>query len=330
MACPQISWDIAPLGGSAPLSRRGGMTLVELLVVIAVIGVLVAMLLPAVQAARESSRRSVCLNNLRQVGLAVLNYEGIQKKFPPGKQYSGPRIDPNAFAFAWSSVILHHLEEGGIQSQIDFKRPPTDLVNLSAASQVVPAYLCPSASRLEEHRSPDGRLFNLNGQVGEGFGCMDYLGVSGPNKDKANPTTGEIYGSQRGILIGNKGLPNEDTIQVPPAITIARITDGTSKTVMVVECTGRGAGVNKHGEVKSLNGAWASGGNISHLKMGVNEEQPPLAWEDERVFSDHPAGSHGLMADGSVHFMSKSMEAATLRMLCSRDGGETTEGIDGL
>lgn len=318
------------LGCYSPVASRRGMTLVELLVVIAVIGILVALLLPAVQAARESSRRSMCLNNLRQIGLATLNYEGNHKKFPPGKQYSAPRTDPTTFGFAWSSVILHHLEEGGIQSQLDFKKPLTDPVNLPAATQVVPVYLCPSASRLEEHRSPDGKLFNLNGQPGEGLGCMDYLGVSGPDKDKANPSTGELYGSQRGVLIGNKGLPDEDKIQVPPAITVARITDGTSKTITVVECTGRGADVNKHGEIKSLNGAWASGGNISHIKKGVNEEVPPLAWEDERVFSDHPSGSHALMADGSVHFLSKSMETATLRSLCSRDGGETIEGADGI
>ncbi len=330
MPIPPIPEDRMPLRCPNPASQRRGMTLVELLVVIAVIGILVALLLPAVQAARESSRRSTCLNNLRQVGLAVLNYEGIHKKFPPGKQYSAPRTEPTAFGYSWSSVILHHLEEGAIQEQIDFKKPMTDPVNLPAASEVVPVFLCPSASRLEEHRSPEGRLFNLNGQPGEGMGCMDYLGVSGPDKDKDNPTTGEQYGAQRGVLIGNKGLPDEDTIQVPPSITIARITDGTSKTVMVVECTGRGADVNKSGEVKSLNGAWASGGNISHIKKGVNEEEPPVAWEDERVYSDHPYGSHGLLADGSVHFLSKSMEASTLRSLCSRDGGETIEGVDGL
>lgn len=314
--------------GMTPFRR--GMTLVELLVVIAVIGILVALLLPAVQAARESSRRSMCLNNLRQVGLAVLNYEGQQKKFPPGKQYSAPRTDPTTFAYSWSCVILSHLEEGAVQEQLNFKKPMIDPANLPAASQVIPVFLCPSASRLEEHRSPDGRIFNLNGQAGEGLGCMDYLGVSGPDKDKDNPASGELYGSQRGILIGNKGLPDEEKIQVPPAITVARITDGTSKTIMVVECTGRGADVNKEGGVKSLNGAWASGGNVSHIKKGVNEEVPPLVWEDERVFSDHPAGSHALLADGSVHFMSKSMEAGTLRSLCSRDGGETIDGAQGL
>jgi len=183
---------------------RRGMTLVELLVVIAIIGILLALLLPAVQAARESSRRSMCLNNLRQVGLAILNYEGQQKKFPPGKQYSAPRTDPAAFGYSWSCVILSHLEEGAIQEQLNFKKPMTDPVNLPASSQVIPVFLCPSVAQVEEHRSPEGRIFNLNGQPGEGLGCMDYLGVSGPDKDKDNPATGEIYGSQRGVLIGNK------------------------------------------------------------------------------------------------------------------------------
>lgn len=310
------------------IPRRTGFTLVELLVVIAVIGVLVAILLPAVQAARESSRRSSCQNNLRQVGLGILGYEGVSRRFPPGKKYSSERDDPDTFAYAWSSLILSHLEEDQVKQQLDFSSPLTSPANLPASSQPITVYLCPSAGRLNEFRSEAGQIVGLNGQPGDGLGCIDYLGVSGPDKDKSNPVTGEDYGSQRGVLLGTKGLPNEDTITEPPAVTAARITDGLSKTICLVECTGRGADTNKEGEVKSLNGAWASGGNISHIKKGVNEEKPPKVWEDERIFSDHPGGSNSLACDGSVHFLTVNLEKVLIRSLCSRDGEETDAKLE--
>ncbi len=309
--------------------RFSGFTLVELLVVIAIIGILVALLLPAVQAARESSRRTTCTNNLRQVGLAILNYEAANRKFPPGKKWSARKPDPNAFDYAWSSIILGYMEEETLRQQIDFDKPLTDPVNLPASSQVIKAYLCPSAARLEEHRGADARLFNLGGAPGEGLACIDYLGLSGPDAEKDNPVDGQPYGKQRGVLLGTKGLPDDKTILEPPGVTAARITDGLSKTLAIVECTGRGADVSKKGNVKSINGAWASGGNISHIKKGVNEEEPSKSWEDERIFSDHPSGANSLLCDGSVHFMVNGMEPSLIRSLASRDGGEIVDGFDG-
>ncbi|MEO0530948.1 MAG: DUF1559 domain-containing protein [Planctomycetota bacterium] len=315
-------------GGSR--AARWGFTLVELLVVISIVGVLVALLLPAVQAARESSRRSSCKNNLKQVGLAILNYESTNGKFPPGKQWSARKPDPNAFDYAWSSIILGYLEEESLRQQIDFTRPLTDPVNLPAKSQTIAAYLCPSASRLEEHRGPDARLFNLGGLPGEGLACIDYLGISGPDKDKANPADGQDYGRQRGVLIGTKGLPEGNTLLEPPRITSARITDGLSQTICVVECTGRGAEVDADtGEIEGLNGVWASGDNISHLKKGVNDEETPKVWRDERIFSDHPGGANALVCDGSVHFLSDGMEPHVIRSLASRDGGEVVDSSQG-
>ena len=298
----------------------------ELLVVIAIIGVLVALLLPAVQAARESSRRSACQNNLRQVGLAVLNYEAALKKYPPGKKWSLPRGNPNTFDYAWASILLDYVEEQALHDQIDFKVPLTDPKNLPATSKILSIYLCPSTSRFdEEHRTYEGQLVNLGGQPGEGLGCIDYLGISGPDKDEKNPATGMIYGSQRGILLGTKGLPDGKILTEPPPVKVSQVTDGTSHTICVVECTGRGADVNKSGEVKSLNGAWASGSNISHINKGVNTQEPEKAWEDERIFSDHPSGANALACDGSVHFLINETGGELVRSLCSRDGAETID-----
>ena len=310
-------------GPSACFSRPlHGFTLVELLVVISILGVLVGLLLPAVQAARESSRRTACQNNLRQVGLALQNYESSQGKFPPGKKWSRPRNDPQTFDYAWSSILLDYVEEQSLHGQIDFNIPLTDPVNLPATSMVLPIYLCPSASRIEEHRSPAGQLVNLGGQAGEGLGCIDYLGVSGPNSNKTNPATGQKYGKQRGILLGTKGLPDGKQLMKPPAVKAASIVDGLSNTICVVECTGRGADLKKSGTVDSLNGAWGSGSNISHINKGVNTQLPPKAWEDERIFSDHPSGANALTCDGSVQFLVNESDPQVIRSLCSRDGEE--------
>ena len=305
-----------------------GFTLVELLVVIAIIGILVALLLPAVQAARESARRTSCKNNLRQVGLAILNYEAANRKFPPGKKWSARKPDPTAFDYAWSSIVLGYLEAETLSQQIDFDIPLTDATNLRSTTQIINVYLCPSASRIEEHRSPEGRLFNLGGAPGEGLACIDYLGLSGPNADKINPADGMPYGKQRGVLLGTKGLPDGKVILEPPGVTAARITDGVSNTLCVVECTGRGADVSKKGNVKAINGAWASGSNISHINKGVNQESPSDSWEDERIFSDHPAGANGLLCDGSVHFMLNDMDPELIRSLASRDGEEVVDGFE--
>ena len=306
------------------------MTLVELLVVIVIVGLLVALLLPAVQAARESSRRNVCQNNLKQIGLALLNYEAAHGRFPPGKRWSTERSDPQSFDYAWSSVILGYLEEEALRLAIDFSAPLTSPRNLPHASTVLPIYLCPTATTLSPHRSPGGRLFDLGGQAGEGLACIDYLGVSGPHRKAKNPATGEAYGPQRGVLIGTKRLPDEDLLTEPPAVTVARITDGLSYTLAVVECTGRGVELSSKGFVKNLNGAWASGSNISHISKGVNQVDPPEAWKDERVFSEHPSGANTLAADGSVRFLTEEVDEQPLLAFCSRDGGEAIDADAGL
>ncbi len=326
MLLPLTQRRLACLQRNANISRPlHGFTLVELLVVIAIIGALVGLLLPAVQAARESSRRLSCKNNLRQVGIALLNYESQRNRFPPGKKWSRSRNDPQTFDFSWSSILLDYVEEQALHDQIDFNIPLTNPINLPATSQILSIYLCPSTSRIEEHRTVEGQLINLGGQPGEGLGCIDYLGISGPDKDQKNPATGQKYGRQRGILLGTKGFPDGKQLTEPPAVTASKITDGLSNTLCIVECTGRGADVKKSGKVRSLNGAWASGSNISHINKGVNTQQPPKAWKDERIFSDHPSGANALACDGSVSFLSNDIGPKIVRALCSRDGEETVD-----
>src|SRR5690606_16195730 len=167
--------------------------LVELLVVIAIVGILIGLLIPAVQAARESARRTQCQNNLKQLGIGLASFESAMKRYPAGQRWSGPRELPDTFAMAWSAVMLPYIEQQVLADQLDLKLPFVHANNIAAASQIVPVYLCPSTSQVEEHRSELGYLINLNGLEGEGLACLDYLGISGPDKDAKNPVTKEFY-----------------------------------------------------------------------------------------------------------------------------------------
>ncbi len=301
---------------------RRAFTLVELLVVIAIIGVLIALLLPAIQSARESSRRTQCQDHLRQNGVAIQNYIAANKRFPAGKKYTGPRHLPTTQSISWSSFLLDYLEQGNAYKKLDFKLQLSDPANLPVTSQIIAVYLCPSTSRIEQHRGEDHRLLPM-GEPGGGMACIDYLGVSGPDKDAEPPGATEEYGRQRGVLIGNKGFEDEDTMIEPPVIRPEHVTDGLTNTICVAECTGRGVEYDAEDDkIKSLNGAWASGSNVSHITKSINQEPIPDAWYNEAIMSDHPGGAHLLMCDGSVHFANDGIEKPTLMSLCSRDGEE--------
>lgn len=293
---------------------RSAFTLVELLVVIAIIAMLVSLLVPAVQAARAAARRSQCSNNLKQVGLGLLNYESARAQFPPG-QYWVSRTPPNNLSYSWSVEVLSFIEYQSVYDRIDKKKTFLALDNLVAASTVIPTYLCPSSSLREEHRDGEQRLFNLEGIAGDGLACMDYLGISGPSPDSVNPATGGEYGSQRGVLVGTKGLPDEDKRRTAPPVRPRSITDGLSYTTCVTECTGRG--LDADGD---YHGTWVSGKNVGHIAKGVSTSKTPTAWTKERVFAEHPGGALFLMCDGAVRFLGSETERPVLKAICSRNG----------
>jgi prepilin-type N-terminal cleavage/methylation domain-containing protein/prepilin-type processing-associated H-X9-DG protein len=296
---------------------RKGFTLVELLVVIAIIGILIGLLLPAVQMVRAAARRTQCQNNLKQIGLAILNYESAHMRFPPGQFWTAPVGDASRLDYGWLSQILPQIEANNIYNGLNFNKPYLDPENFESVSEIIPAYLCPSTARRDGAREGGDQILDFEGYTGLNLGCSDYMGVAGASSSTENPVTGDDYDRQNGILVGTKGLVNEDTLLMPPAVRFSLITDGSSHTMMVTECTGRGT--QDDGDP---NGAWISGKNIAHIEGRVNKKKPKKSWDDELVFSEHNGGANALYVDGSVHFINDTISERALLAKSSRSGGE--------
>jgi prepilin-type N-terminal cleavage/methylation domain-containing protein/prepilin-type processing-associated H-X9-DG protein len=226
--------------------RRDGFTLVELLVVIAIIGVLIGLLLPAVQAAREAARRTQCTNNLKQLGLALLNYEGAHQVFPPlflyGRTRDGSSYGDDFLTNAcW--MLLPYMEQENLKNLYD---PNIVWYNNSPAVAVhsIPSFLCPSNGGKEPvigADTPAGKYFRdaldlpiwpaSSGQP-YGLGLIDYAFCKGVTDTwcQQPDATGVALGIEAGIPAREKGMFN-----VNQATQIASVTDGTSNTIMMGE-----------------------------------------------------------------------------------------------
>src|SRR3972149_3776960 len=187
-----------------------GFSLVELLVVIAVIGVLAALLLPAVQASRESSRRLACLNNLHQIGIGMLAYHDANKRFPQGgvemrtlRWPSGKLKYPNGRQLAWSAYILPYVEQKSLAARINFTKAFDSVENAAAAAEIVWLYLCPSHSRTSD--------------LIKGRGVCDYGGIYG---NRIPPSTNN---PPNGVMLYDQ------------YVCIRDIIDGTAHTMLISE-----------------------------------------------------------------------------------------------
>lgn len=181
---------------------RAGFTLVELLVVIAIIGILIGMLLPAVQQVREAARRISCGNHLRQIGIALNNHHSSFAKFPVGGlEFRGP-LDPDGRQIAWSAFLLPFIEQSNVHRQIDFSKGFDSLENQVAAAALIDIYVCPSSAR--------------GSQLSEGRGPCDYGGIFGERISSPN-------NPPKGLLVYDKSFSFRD------------IRDGSSNTLIVAE-----------------------------------------------------------------------------------------------
>jgi prepilin-type processing-associated H-X9-DG protein len=292
-----------------PQSSRGpgasGITLVELLVVIAIISLLVALLLPAVQAAREGARRAQCQSNLRQIGVAIEMHASARGAFPIG--CLGNRGDftvtPPVLArfIAWCVPLLPFLEEGALAATIDASLPSYDLANKPAAGTVLPVLLCPSTLADADLNQVDDPLHQTKG-LWKGAAFTDYAGicgVEGPSRVRAGAGAIQtIHDNSLGILIYDEPVAPREVI------------DGLSKTACVAETVVR----------RQVESEWINGQNIF-----AQDESTPINVRrsaGNEIGSPHPGGALVTFCDGHVEFVSESIEQNVLNALLTRAGSD--------
>ncbi len=302
-------------------AQRPAFTLVELLVVIAIIGILVSLLLPAVQAAREAARRMKCQNNLKQIGLAVQNYHDSLRVFPP-QNLSPP-------SHAWAVFMFPYLEQSNLQDRYDFRVAWNHTRNQAAITSVVATLHCPSTP------FPADRLDTLGG--GRSASTSDYAPVGSVAGSLI--ATGLIVPAPRstgGVIVPNGRL------------TMADVLDGTSHTLTHTEDAGRpvfwtsrGLGPTNNnpgggnlavsgGRVQGAGWADPSSGIPLHgfTADGLRAPGPcPLnCTNNNEAFGFHRNGVLAVFADGSVQFLSESIHISVYAALITRAGSEVVPG----
>lgn len=316
------------------IERKRGFTLIELLVVIAIIAILIALLLPAVQQAREAARRTQCKNNLKQLGLALHNYESTFSSFPPSRLSPNVDIEDNpgndSAYQSWTTLILPQIEQGNLQNLMNFNQAWSSLENRPAVSSQLPAFLCPS--------TPGSDRADPNWVVGAAAG--DYGSINEVKKKVYTSVLGLAdpgESSRAGVLA--KGVRNK----------IRDITDGTSNSIMIAEAAGQPEVFTSQGRMTSamfanytddkvvdLGGrfapadgtGWADpdcGFSINGATVdGLTKYGPYMvnAINVSEVFSFHTGGAQVALADGSCRFLSQNIDTGVFVAACTRGGGE--------
>jgi prepilin-type N-terminal cleavage/methylation domain-containing protein/prepilin-type processing-associated H-X9-DG protein len=302
---------------------RRGFTLIELLVVIAIIAILVSLLLPAVQKVREAANRISCANNLKQIGLAVLNYESTYRVLPPRCRTSVPYR-------GWGPALLPYLEQDNLAQLYNYNLNFWDPGNASAVSVPLKVFWCPSTE--------PGRTVSII-------------------TDDDAPVIGIVTGSVGAV--GDYFAPNSvDAFWLPPAQyalaadelqspalavdtgrPMADITDGTSNTLLISELAGRPdhwiLGV-KQPDDSTLRfphwwGPWASYNSCIYRTWSDDGQTPGgfctincnNSWG---IYAFHPGGANAVFVDGSVHFLAVGLDRNGFAALITRAGGEVIDG----
>ena len=264
---------------------QSAFTLVELLVVIAIIGVLVALILPAVQSSREAARRAACMNNLKQVGLALLGHHNTRGEFPLGGRLG------SGVGQSWTADILPWLEESPLRDRLNLSLRYTDPANLAAGRTLLPVMLCPSMPEGETPR----KSADLSSSSEHAYAKTAYGGVQGERGLRASNATNN---PERGVLIYEK------------PISLRKIVDGASHTAIVGEAP------------EGIHSIWISVRNVFDQSAPINARSGPtqqLFDFGQELSSFHPGGALVAFADASVRFFPNSTDNLSLAGICSRD-----------
>jgi prepilin-type processing-associated H-X9-DG protein len=294
------------------------------LVVIAIIGTLVGLLLPAVQSAREAARRSQCTNNLKQTGLALQNYHEARRQLPEGWLCNPDRSDAHhaeeGVGWGWGSRILPYVEENATSKSIDIKTPIAS-ASSTVLGKVIPGFLCPSdasAGRPTFNPGEEGGADNDHEHPDQTPGATtyarsNYVGMFGSNgwedEDEDGDGTveepGEPYDGN-GMFFANSRMP------------FRHVTDGLSKTIMVGERDSRIGGSLWLGMVEGL--AEPIGRAVAHGHHAPNGDPAEQHFGD--ISSRHQGGANVVFADGHCDFIAETVDVALFQKLCTRKGGE--------
>jgi prepilin-type N-terminal cleavage/methylation domain-containing protein len=293
---------------------RLGFTLVELLVVITIIGVLVALLLPAVQFSRSAARKASCANNLKQIGLAFANYQSAQGVFPPSSTndlsevYSYHSVHPKMPMHSWATIILGYAELASLADSMDRTTPALLEPNLQAATVMVPLYRCPEYQGLEFVRP-------------RGHSPLDYKCAVGNYVALGASTIGHLWGVE---------LDPDGAIIPGGRIGPSDITDGLSHTVFIVE---------RRDELPAA--VWADGLTAALTALPYRGMRPSMYASGDQVAlnykpyyrpyatygpsSMHPGGAYHLFGDGSVRFIEDEVSPTCYVAITTRAGDEVIE-----